>query len=155
MFKIKQNELIDRMKCTYEDENGNTAVLFRQPEYNKIKIAFKSPKDVTFNKLEINVADPGDGCDFRYSYNKNDETITQEYINRSIKNIMDFVNYALGLDNAIRLLGADPRMMAGYLALKADSEEEKQTAVSKAKYNLILQYPELKELFADFAKAPL
>ena len=55
MFEVKENELIEKMKCRYEDENGNTATLFRQPERGIIRIVFKSPKNVTFDRLEINV----------------------------------------------------------------------------------------------------
>lgn len=55
MFELKENELIEKMKCRYEDENGNTATLFRQPERSIIRLVFKSPKNVTFDKLEINV----------------------------------------------------------------------------------------------------
>lgn len=147
MFEIKENELIEKMKCRYEDENGNIATLFRQPERNIIRLVFKSPKNVTFDKLEINVSEPGGGCNFNYSYDGEDESITKEYLDSSINNISMFVNYVVGLDNAIRLLGTAPEIMAAYLGFESESKEERQEAVSRAKYGLITQYPELKQLF--------
>ena len=145
--EIKENELIEKMKCRYEDENGNTATLFRQPERSMIRLVFKSPKNVTFDKLEINVSEPGGGCNFNYSYDREDESITKEYLDSSINNISMFVNYIVGLDNAIRLLGTAPEIMADYLGFESEDKEERQEAVSRAKYGLITQYPELKQLF--------
>ena len=147
MFEIKENELIEKMKCRYEDENGNTATLFRQPERSMIRLVFKSPKNVTFDKLEINVSEPGGGCNFNYSYDREDESITKEYLDSSINNISMFVNYIVGLDNAIRLLGTAPEIMADYLGFESEDKEASQQAVSRAMYGLITQYPELKQLF--------
>lgn len=58
-----------------------------------------------------------------------------------------FVNHVVGLDNAIRLLGTSPDIMADYLGFESEDKEERQEAVSRAKYGLITQYPELKQLF--------
>lgn len=92
------------MKCRYEDENGNTATLFRQPERKDDQARIQKSKNVTFDKLEINVSEPGGGRNFNYSYDREDESITKEYLDSSINNISMFVNYVVGLDNAIRSL---------------------------------------------------
>ena len=45
------------------------------------------------------------------------------------------------------MLGTAPDIMADYLGFESESEDERQEAVSRAKYGLITQYPELKQLF--------
>lgn len=149
MFKVIENKLIERFKCKYKDEYNNTAAYFRLPEYDKVRIVIKSEKNITFKRIEVNVAEPGEGFTLDYSYDREDPGITQEYINNTVKNISELIQHILELENAIRLLGIDPRSLANYLDMQTASDEERQMGTSRAKANLIMQYDELRELFAE------
>lgn len=150
MFKITENELITKFKCKYEDEYGNIAIFMRRPEQHKAIIKFKNNnKNIIFDAIVIQTDATSPGCNLNYHYNKEDNSISEEYLQGTIPNISELVNHIQSLENAIGFLGFNNDILANYLGFEKNiSNSEKSEGVAKAKLTLISQYEELRQLFA-------
>lgn len=148
MFCITENELINRMKCKYTDEFGNEAVFVRLPERNKMKITFSHPEfKITFDKIVIDTNDMT-GCNFNYHFDKEDERITEEYLNQTVENVTKLLNHIVALEGAIKLLTVDDKILAGYVSGGDKSSHIDKESLAKGKLMLLSQYEELAELFS-------
>ena len=151
MFKLVENDLIGRMRCKYEDELGNKINYIRKPSLNQSIIKIRNDnRNIRFDAIVLDTLNPGQGCTFNYHYDKDDENITKEYLDTTIKNFTEFMNYIIGLENAIRLLNVDANIMANYLNIDKEMKQTDRTEIaSAAKLSLLTQYEELKNPFVE------
>ena len=136
MYRLTENEFLEKGVCRYEDNYGNRVMMKRGEEGFVAKLRLRD-ENIKAEPLRISFPLKGEGINLQLN-----QTCDAEDVKSGIDGFVNLVQYWISMESTIRLFNADN----SYFRNQSDLSDEE---IWKAKINALSQFVELKPLIGQ------